>query len=583
MSPRDRALLRLRELLEPATVRRLLPDGLERMVTACERSTRLYQPPAAEGFLYELLLDHHDFELFREHAVRQAVLKNVDEANLEILLRYDEDARARSRSQALEIVAGRNWHPGKRWARFFTHHLDLPEELAGNPDGGGMPTVEILEPYVPLPRLHDFQAALVDRLMVLLRCRSQGPRAILSLPTGAGKTRTMMEALVRLILEAEVPPSMVLWIAQSEELCEQAVQSVREVWASATVQAATKQARPVPHTLHVHRLWGSHRVHDVGAPSILVAGIQKLDSLLRRSPQDLQAVLERSEVVVIDEAHHAIAPSYTELFRFLGLERGRGERAVFGLTATPYRGNEPDTRRLVARFQSRLIVPPWENAVIELRALRILAQSKPEEKPTSFSIKMNSSELKQYEQMHDLPKAVLRRMGQDRHRNRVTLDVLLQIEPGRPVLFFACSVAQASTMAVLLRRSGREAVSVTSDTPVATRRQWVQKFKDGEIQFLCNYGVLTTGFDAPRVEYVVIGRPTTSVLLYEQMVGRGMRGTLNGGTDVCHVIDLVDNFGQYGDLMSYDRYRDLWKEFSKLRLSLPDPDSADCPLPGQSA
>jgi superfamily II DNA or RNA helicase len=58
---------------------------------------------------------------------------------------------------------------------------------------------------------------------------------------------------------------------------------------------------------------------------------------------------------------------------------------------------------------------------------------------------------------------------------------------------------------------------------------------------LCNYGVLTTGFDAPRVRAVVIGRPTASRVLYEQMIGRGMRGPRFGGTDECLVIDLDDN------------------------------------------
>jgi len=58
---------------------------------------------------------------------------------------------------------------------------------------------------------------------------------------------------------------------------------------------------------------------------------------------------------------------------------------------------------------------------------------------------------------------------------------------------------------------------------------------------LCNYGVLTTGFDAPSVRCVVVARPTASPILYEQMVGRGMRGPEFGGTKQCLVIDVDDN------------------------------------------
>jgi DNA repair protein RadD len=74
--------------------------------------------------------------------------------------------------------------------------------------------------------------------------------------------------------------------------------------------------------------------------------------------------------------------------------------------------------------------------------------------------------------------------------------------------------------------------------------------------------VLTTGFDAPKVGAVIIARPTTSPVLYEQMIGRGMRGPVNGGTTDCLVIDLVDNIERFSGQMAYTRFSEYWQDRS---------------------
>jgi len=98
---------------------------------------------------------------------------------------------------------------------------------------------------------------------------------------------------------------------------------------------------------------------------------------------------------------------------------------------------------------------------------------------------------------------------------------------------------------------------VTSDTRASTRRFLIEEFRAGRVSVLCNYGVLTTGFDAPRVRAVVVARPTTSPVLYEQMIGRGLRGPRFGGTDECLVIDVLDNI-RFGGHVAYMRYDEYW-------------------------
>jgi superfamily II DNA or RNA helicase len=120
-------------------------------------------------------------------------------------------------------------------------------------------------------------------------------------------------------------------------------------------------------------------------------------------------------------------------------------------------------------------------------------------------------------------------------------------------------VEHAEVLALLLNRAagGEVAAAVSSRTHRGDRNDSIARFRNGELRFLCNVGVLTTGFDAPKADVVCITRPTTSAILYEQMVGRGLRGPLNGGTKSCLVLDVQDE-GLPGEIMSYARVKAQW-------------------------
>ncbi|HXE71235.1 MAG TPA: DEAD/DEAH box helicase [Candidatus Nitrosotenuis sp.] len=554
------AISRLRELIRPADLRKLLTPDLERLVARCEASDRLYRTRMPDDELAVLLLDLHGPELLRQRPVRVAILEGLDEGTLEVLFEFGEERRPRSRREAIQQIAARKWHAGKRWPRFFVRTVGLPGALAGTPDDAQPPDLEELEPYVPLPPLHDFQVELRDRLRSVLQSPEAGGRAILSLPTGAGKTRTMVEALVEHLREGIPKDGVVLWIAQSEELCEQAVQAFKEVWTHQTVQAAGHGLPDPPQrAVFLRRLWSARRPAEDWDRGVVVASIQKLDALSRCDGDELAPLRDAVRIVVVDEAHHAIAPSYTHVFSRLDLAgRGASSRVMIGLTATPYRGGLEESKRLINRFHGNLLVPDWEEPMEVLRRRRVLSQIRSKVLETGRTYHLTEKDLGYLRTFHDLPEDVLKRIGQDWDRNRLILQCLLDLPRGKPVLFFACSVLQACAMALLLRRQGRTAAAVTGETPRSMRRAWIQDFKEGRVQFLCNYGVLTTGFDAPKVEVVVLARPTSSVLLYEQMVGRGMRGPANGGTEECLVVDLADNIPNFGEQMSYQRYRDMW-------------------------
>jgi DNA repair protein RadD len=85
----------------------------------------------------------------------------------------------------------------------------------------------------------------------------------------------------------------------------------------------------------------------------------------------------------------------------------------------------------------------------------------------------------------------------------------------------------------------------------------VNEFRDGQLRFIVNVGVLALGFDAPKTDVVMLTRPTASAIRYEQMVGRGLRGPLNGGKKRCLVIDMQDD-GLPDDIQSYARVIEDW-------------------------
>jgi len=127
-------------------------------------------------------------------------------------------------------------------------------------------------------------------------------------------------------------------------------------------------------------------------------------------------------------------------------------------------------------------------------------------------------------------------------------------------IIFACSVDHAKLLSALFNKAGRNSAYISSGIKKGTRYKMIKEFREGKIKILCNYAVLTTGFDAPKIDALFITRPTSSPVLYEQMVGRGMRGSRVGGKEVCLIYDVKDNITDFdGQLLSYARYIDLWQ------------------------
>jgi superfamily II DNA or RNA helicase len=417
---------------------------------------------------------------------------------------------------------------------------------AGSRSTQSLPDSLDVEPCVKLPSLRDFQVELRNQVLDLVDGRSATNRAILTLPTGAGKTRTAVEALLQW-RQSQPDRPVILWIAQSDELCEQAVQSFKEVW----FDLGHRDGHPRD-TLTIGRLWGPNNADPLEC-GVAVSTIQKLREAQRNEGRELTSEALRilganTGVVVIDEAHRALSPSYSAVLASLGISfrTKSAETALLGLTATPRRTSDTETARLRRRFNNRILNAPalGQDPIQSLRAQGILAMIDYESldyDAERLDLDATPKYEQHFEEFEDVHPDVLRRLGEEHQRNRRILERLLKVDPSWPVLLFACSTQHAQAMSALLRRRGRSAGCILGTTRPTTRRALIERFREGELSVLCNYGVLTTGFDVPKVRCVVVARPTASPILYEQMIGRGMRGPEFGGTERCRIIDVDDN------------------------------------------
>jgi superfamily II DNA or RNA helicase len=379
-------------------------------------------------------------------------------------------------------------------------------------------------------------------------------RVVLHMPTGAGKTRTAMHLVAEELRRVE--PSLVVWLAYSEELCEQAASEFETAWRSLG-------DREVP----VHRYWGNRQldissVHD----GLLVAGLAKTFARARSDMDFMVRLADRARLVVIDEAHQAIAPTYRFLLEVL-VERNLGSR-LLGLTATPGRTwNDPEQDRKLADFFHRqkvtLKVEGYSNPVDYLIDDGYLARPTFEQLTYSEGESLSRAEIEELAQALDVPLVILQRLASDEKRNLLILQRAERLtDQHSRILLFATTVEHALALATILRARGYDASAITASTPAVERQRLVAKFKGNSPtpMILCNYGVLTTGFDAPRTSAAIIARPTKSLVLYSQMVGRATRGPLAGGNSEALIVTVVDTrlpgFGQMSD--AFTNWEDVW-------------------------
>ncbi|MEK0154730.1 DEAD/DEAH box helicase [Arthrobacter oryzae] len=447
---------------------------------------------------------------------------------------------------ARSLIIPQNW-AGSSGATRFVKDLGFHSRFAGE-RAASIPDSELVLGRPGLKPLHDYQEAASDEIRkVLLSARGVAGKAMIELPTGAGKTRVAVESIVRSFLADEIE-GPVLWIAQSEELCEQAVQSWNEVWREFSDERA----------LLIGRLWNKHELSEPDTDlSVIVATDAKLDTSIIGSPN--YEWLSNPTAVVVDEAHvAAVSRRYTRIFNWLGVDGRHNERPLLGLSATPFKGRSAvATETLAARFGRNLVNSLGADPIAELQKRDVLARVT-REVLDGTSVELDQNELNEADKFNRLSATVLTRIATDEQRTKRIIDHVLQLPADWPVLIFTSSVLSAQIVAALLRSMNVPAASISGTTRRHERRRIINSFKQGGLRVLVNCDVLSQGFDAPSVRALYIARPTLSPGAYMQMVGRGLRGPRNGGSEECLIVDLQDSITNLGRSLAYRDYEQFW-------------------------
>ncbi len=542
------ALTSIFERLDEQSLQALYPYDAYQLVL------RIVKRQSAEDLQKSLLQSLSVTELLSTNESRRLVLSVLRENETKLLLSAYGLADAGSNGEnlrALDRLLCAKANESHGLDPFFLVFGADPHELEDEEEEFEF----IVTPFASEARasypLHPYQRDLLNRVEQYYR-GGEGElpqtRAILHMPTGSGKTRTAMVLACRYLMQH--PNGLVIWLADTYELCSQAAEEFLHAWGHLG-------DRTVP----LYRIFGKLDERPDYAKienGFVVATLQSATSAQRKEmSEDLRTISSlaaHKPFVIVDEAHKAPAPQYKKAIERLVSYSLRAEKArLLGLSATPGRATDDRIadRPLVEMFVKifSLRVEGYPTAIDFLTAEGYLARARFRQLPSEIrfdDLKLTASERAGRISKHRLNE-LLRYVGEDVERNFLIFQELKRLaETHQRIIFFAASVAQSKRMAYVLRLAGLAAKSVSSDeTSPAERVRTVRWFKTPrakapEPRIICNYGILTTGFDAPETSAVLIGRPTQSLVLYSQMVGRGLRGTKAGGNTEAEIVTVVD-------------------------------------------
>ena len=511
--------------------------------------------------LAELLVYQHGSMLFAGktgRALRRDILEAVDEETVIRLYKSNTNGTKKSLSYMRTELVKKPWRQGQRWARVFVQTFGFPMVFAGIRPEANPESVVDVSPRKRLPKLVEFQVVLKDEMLKVLSLKGRETRCIVTLPTGGGKTRVAVEAFIEWMQPRFSQQQYLIWVAQSEELCEQAISCIEALWSN----------QYFVEDLRIYRYFGGRKLEvDQLIGGVVVTSIQQLYKRMISNDPVLSEIFRNIGAMIIDEAHRAATHMYREVLKFAERYAGDELFPICGLTATPGRSGD-GTKNLVEFFKAQLITPKlgeeYEKKPLQyFRQHGYLAWARHKTVKSDTVVDLSEEELEAFRN-EDLfiEHQFLKDLARNTQRNAKILEILLKAIPkDSRVLVYACTVEHAEMLSAMLNAFGRRSAAISAKTPAVIRRMLLEEFKEGNIEFIFNYGVLTTGFDAPKTDHIVLLRPTTSVVLYEQIVGRGLRGPKFGGTTECTVIDFADNILRLGVPLAYKRFADEWPDF----------------------
>ena len=335
--------------------------------------------------------------------------------------------------------------------------------------------------------LRDYQIDICSRVSEAFEHHRS---VMVQMPTGTGKTMVLAELVKQLMMKDE--GVRILIVAHRRELIEQI---------KATIKRMKMDSRNIT-------------VESIQTISRRIATIEFAPSL-----------------VVIDEAHHALAKTYKMMWETWP------DAKFLGLTATPCRLNGKGFTDLFDVLVQSWDIPTFikEKWLSTYDFVSIKADSRTQQLITSLKKRGADGDY----QVKEMDAVLNKRPSIERLYNCV-----MEYAHNRKGFVYAININHARSIAEYYQSQGVHAVAIDSHTPVKERERIISSFRSGGLQVLVNVDIFSEGFDCPDVEFIQLARPTLSLAKYLQMVGRGLRPSK--GKKNCMIIDNVGLYRVFG-------------------------------------
>lgn len=386
-------------------------------------------------------------------------------------------------------------------------------------------TISVVE-EVPL---FDFQKEAVEKLYENF-VENDKSNGLLVMPTGSGKTRTAVYFLLRHMVSQGY---QIIWLTHRHMLIDQTADAFFRF--SPLVKLENSKAK----TFNMSCVSGLHmsikateRTDDV-----MILSIQSV----ARSQEYLRSILAKKVMIVVDEAHHSVARSYQNTIK--SIRSLRKDAKLLGLTATPVRGNESESKYLMNLYDGNIV---YEESLSNLIRNGTLSEPVFEHVQTNnnFEHLISLDEATFLKKWGELPDTLAEKIAKSTERNGLIVQQYMDNREkyGR-TLMFALNGIHALTLCEDLKKRGVSCDYIYSLND--DNNEKINKFKNGKLDVLINITILTEGSDVPDIQTVFLTRPTQSEVLLMQMIGRGMRGPAAGGTAKVHIVDFCDKWDTF--------------------------------------
>lgn len=357
--------------------------------------------------------------------------------------------------------------------------------------------------------------------------------AILSMPTGSGKTRTSVYYLLHDMISRGY---QIIWLCHRSMLIE---------------QAAEQFYRFAPLIKEENSSMKQFKMVCVSGKHANVRALESSDNLVVASVQSLcnntiylPNILSEKVMIVVDEAHHTSAPSYRRIIK--AIREKQPNAKLLGLTATPVRLTERATGQLMKIFDNKIV---FYVTMSDLIADGTLAKPKyfPVETNVDIEAIIELDERKYIQKWGEFPESLIMKVAKTNERNDIIVDEYVRNKNiyGKTIIF-ALNAIHCDSLNEAFRKKGIRSGYIYTMIGNAENQRTIDRFRNNDredgIDVLININILTEGSDIPDIQTVFLTRPTTSDVLLMQMVGRGMRGIGCGGTDTVNIVDFCDKW-----------------------------------------